>query len=243
MGNLYGACVALLISIVSVTAAGPPFKTDDPQPVDYRHWEFYVASLQQFERQMTGASCPHFEVNYGVVPNVQLHLVAPLGYVHTVEGTHYGYSDTELGVKYRFLEETETMPQIGVFPLLEIPTGDEDEQLGSGSVRAFLPAWVQKSWGKLTTYAGGGLWYRPGAEKENWAFAGWEAQCDISEVLTLGGELFYQTADSQDSESSGGFSLGGFINLNENNHILFSLGHSISGASATTGYIGYQITM
>jgi hypothetical protein len=243
MANRHALCVVLLFSIVSTTVAGPPFKTDDPQPVDYRHWEFYVASMQQSERQMTGASCPHFEVNYGVVPNVQLHVVAPLAYVHTIEGTHYGYSDTDLGVKYRFLEETETMPQIGVFPLIEIPTGNEDEQLESGNVQGFFPAWVQKSWGKLTTYAGGGFWYNPGVGRRNWACAGWEAQYDLSVAFTLGGELFYQTADSEDSESSGGFNFGGFINLNENNHILFSLGHSISGAPATTGYVGYQVTI
>lgn len=240
---LYTLCVVLFISIVSVAFAGPPFKTDDPQPVDYRHWELYVASMQQFQRHETGASCPHFEVNYGVVSNVQLHLVAPLGYVHTVEGTHYGYSDTELGVKYRFVEETETVPQIGVFPLIELPTGNEDKQLGSGKVQAYVPAWVQKSWGKLTTYAGGGFWYNPGVGQKNWAFAGWEAQYDFSEVFTLGGEVFYQTADSEDSGSSGGFNFGGFINLNEKNHILFSLGHSISGGATITGYIGYQLTI
>ena len=25
--------------------AGPPFFTDDPQPVDFKHWEFYISSV------------------------------------------------------------------------------------------------------------------------------------------------------------------------------------------------------
>jgi hypothetical protein len=174
---------------------------------------------------------------------VQLHLVAPLGYVHTAEGTHYGYSDTELGVKYRFVEESETVPQIGVFPLVELPTGNESEQLGSGKFRAYVPAWVQKSWGKLTTYAGGGFWYNPGVGQKNWTFAGWEVQYDFSEVVTLGGELYYQTADTEGAQSSGGFDFGGFINVNENDHILFSLGRSVSGAATIAGYIGFQLTI
>jgi hypothetical protein len=240
---LYCLCVVLSFFVASFAFAGPPFKTDDPQPVDYLHWEFYIGSIQQFKKSESTATCPHLEINYGVVPNMQLHLVAPLGYVHTVDGTHYGYSDTEVGVKYRFIEETETVPQIGVFPLIEIPTGDESKNLGSGKVQAYVPAWVQKSWGKLTTYAGGGLWYNPGAGQRNWLFAGWEAQYDFSKVLTLGGELYYQTADSQDSESSGGFNFGGFINVNEHNHILFSLGHSLSGGTIIAGYIGYQLTV
>jgi hypothetical protein len=221
--------------------AGPPFKTDDPQPVDYLHWEFYIASAQQFMRHETDATCPHIEINYGAISNMQIHLVAPLGYVHTNEGTHYGYSDTEIGIKYRLIDETETIPQIGFFPLVEIPTGDEKKQLGNGKIQAYLPVWIQKSWGKLTTYGGGGVWYNPGPERKNWAFAGWELQYDFSQLVTLGSEIYYQTAETQDSESKGGFNLGGFINLNEYHHILFSLGSSVSGPEAITGYIGYQL--
>lgn len=237
---------ALLVAMCITTSqviAGPPFKTDDPQPVDFLHWEFYLASQQQFDRHTTSATAPHFEVNYGLVPNVQIHLVAPLGYVHSVEGTRYGYSDTELGLKYRFVDENETIPQVGVFPLVEIPTGDESRGLGSGKVQAYFPVWVQKSWGKLTTYAGGGVWYNPGAGEKNWLFSGWEAQYDLSEVVTLGGELYYQTADNEDATSSGGFDVGGFINLSDKHHILFSVGETLSRAATITGYIGYQLTI
>jgi hypothetical protein len=235
-------CINILFSLMPAPAlAGPPFKTDDPQPVDYLHWEFYIASAQQFMRHETDATCPHIEINYGAISNMQIHLVAPLGYVHTNEGTHYGYSDTEIGIKYRLIDETETIPQIGFFPLVEIPTGDEKKQLGNGKIQAYLPVWIQKSWGKLTTYGGGGVWYNPGPERKNWAFAGWELQYDFSQLVTLGSEIYYQTAETQDSESKGGFNLGGFINLNEYHHILFSLGSSVSGPEAITGYIGYQL--
>ncbi len=238
-------CTSVILSffVAAEAIAGPPFTTDDPEPVDFHHWEFYVASIQAFHTGETDATLPHIEINYGAVPDVQLHLLAPLGYVHTIGENHYGYSDTELGVKYRFVEETEASPQIGIFPLLELPTGDETKQLGTGKVHAFIPAWIQKSWGKLTTYGGGGLWYNPGVGQRNWTFAGWEAQYDFSEVVTLGGELFYQTADTQSSQSSGGFNLGGYINLNENDHILFSLGRSVSGTETITGYIGFQLTI
>src|ERR1019366_8989957 len=29
--------------------AGPPFLTDDPEPVEYQHWEFYLASQDMLE--------------------------------------------------------------------------------------------------------------------------------------------------------------------------------------------------
>ena len=233
----------LTVLITAEAFAGPPFKTDDPEPVDFRHWEFYVASMQDFQTGETDVTSPHFEINYGVAPNVQLHLLAPLGYVHTADGTHYGYSDTELGLKYRFVEESESIPQIGIFPLVELPTGNQSEQRETGKVQVYFPVWVQKSWGKFTTYAGGGFWYNPGVRQKDWTFEGWELQYDFSEVVTLGGELYYQTAQSQDSQLSAGFNLGGFINLNENDHILFSLGRSVSGAATITGYIGFQLTI
>jgi len=232
-----------LLFIGSSVLAGPPFKTDDPQPVDFHHWEFYLASTQSWGRHSTEATCPHFEINYGVAENTQLHLLAPLGYAHSPDGTHFGYSDTELGVKYRFFDETETTPQIGVFPLVILPTGSKDDELGSGNVEAFLPLWIQKSWGKLTTYGGAGFCYNPGEGQRNWMFAGWEAQYDISEMITLGAELFYQTPDTEDAVANAGMSIGGFINLSEVNHILFSVGSSLSGDPSITGYVGLQVTI
>ena len=233
----------LIILFVAEAFAGPPFKTDDPEPVDYLHWEFYIASLQQFNNHESDVTSPHFELNYGALPDMQLHFLAPLEYVHSADGTHYGYSDTELGIKYRFVEETETTPQIGVFPLVELPTGNQREQLGTGRTQVYLPLWVQKSWGKFTSYAGGGFWYNPGVGQKNWTFEGWEFQYDFSEVVTLGGELYYQSAQSQDSPSSSGFNLGGFINLSDNDHILFSVGRSMSGTETITGYVGFQLTI
>jgi hypothetical protein len=236
--------IVVFVVLMSPSAmAGPPFKTDDPQPVEYHHWELYIASAQQFMSHETNATCPHFEFNYGAIRDVQLHIVAPLGYVHTTDGTHFGYSDTEIGIKYRFIEETEALPQIGIFPLIEIPTGDENKQLGNGNVQAYIPLWIQKSWGKLTTYGGGGVWYNPGPDQKNWGFAGWEIQYDFSELLTLGGEITYQSAETLDSEPSTGFNLGGFVNLTERHHILFSLGRNLSGVTVLTGYIGYQLTI
>ncbi|RPI07108.1 MAG: hypothetical protein EHM64_00335 [Ignavibacteriae bacterium] len=235
--------IVLVILVTASTFAGPPFKTDDPQPVDFQHWEFYLASVQQFTKQESGATAPHIEINYGAAPGVQLHVVAPLAYVNTAAGTHYGYSDTELGLKYRFINETETLPQIGIFPLVEIPTGSADKQLGNGKIQAYVPLWIQKSWGKLTTYGGGGIWVNPGPGRQNWGFAGWEVQYDYSDLLTLGGEITSQTSPSQDAHSSAGVTVGGFLNFTSQHHILFSVGHSLTGEPTFSGYIGYQLTV
>ena len=223
--------------------AGPPFDTDDPEPVDYLHWEFYISSMMEFQPDESNLTLPHFEVNYGVIPNVQIHLLAPIGYIHSESGTIYGYSTTELGIKYRFVSETDNLPQIGIFPLVEIPTGNKNEGLSNGQYQFYFPVWFQKSWGKLTSYCGGGYWFNPGQGNRNWIFTGWEVQYDFSEMITLGGEAYYHTADTQSSKSSAGFNLGGIINADQTNHILFSAGSASGSGRTITGYFGYQMTI
>ena len=71
----------LFVLLPRVALAGPPFKTDDPEPVEYKHWEIYLASQYSHDQDQNSATLPHIEVNYGVVPNVQVHLIAPLVYV------------------------------------------------------------------------------------------------------------------------------------------------------------------
>jgi hypothetical protein len=241
-----GVAASLLAEIaISRSAwAGPPFITDDPEPVALHHWEFYIAGQYSHDRDGNSAAVPQFELNYGAFPNTQLHLVAPLAYSDPKDGdSHYGYGDTELGVKYRFVEESDRVPQIGAFPLIELPTGDHDKDLGNGKAQVFLPIWLQKSWGKWTSYGGGGWWYNPGDGNRNFWRFGCELQREvIDEKLVLGGELVYQTADTKDGDDSLGFNLGGIWNVDEHKHILFSAGRDFDGPNLFRCYVGLQFT-
>jgi hypothetical protein len=222
---------------------GPPFTTDDPEPVEYRHWEVYAATQYQNDKNGVQYTAPHVEVNYGVVPNMQLHIIVPLLYGKTRgKGSAYGPGDVEIGVKYRFLGETGLLPQAGIFPLLELPSGDSERGLGSGEVQAFLPLWLQKSFGKFTTYGGGGYWINPGTGNKDYWLLGWEAQYDLSDALTLGGEIYHYTASTTDGGDRTGFNLGGIINIDKHNHFLFSTGTDIHGPTLLSFYAAYQLT-
>ena len=102
---------------------------------------------------------------------------------------------------------------------------------------------MQKSWGKLTTYGGGGYWINPGTGNKNWVFAGWELQYDLSKYFTLGGEIVYKTPATSNGRSFTGFNLGGFVNFTEKFHFIYSLGHSIKGDNTTMAYAGFLITI
>lgn len=228
--------------------AGPPFNTDDPEPVDFRHWEFYFASENNFMSGFSTGTLPHFELNYGAVPNVQLHCVIPINYqylaLNTQDGRdfNYGYGYTELGVKYRFIKESDNMPQIGTFPIIEVPTIN-NKNFSNNKPQIYLPLWLQKSWGKLTTYGGAGYWFNPGTGNKNWLFAGWEAQYDISKTFTLGGELFYKSANTTGGNSFIGLNVGGFVNFSEKFHFIYSVGRNFAAGNTTIAYGGLLWTI
>lgn len=229
--------------VVQVAWAGPPFTTDDPEPVEYRHWEIYLASQLAHDSSGWSGTSPHLEINYGAIRNLQLHLIAPVAFNAPSHGSRqFGYGDTELGVKYRFLQETARFPQIGVFPLVELPTGDAARGLGSGHTQAFFPLWLQKSLGPWTTYGGAGYWINPGAGNRNWWFVGWLVQCQLSSRLTLGTEIFHETAKQEGGASDTRFNVGTIFDFNPNYHLLLSAGHTIQGPSGFQAYVAFQIT-
>src|SRR5579864_1055972 len=112
-----------LASGSSVAWAGPPFRTDDPEPVEYQRWEFNGFSQATHVRGDTSGALPGVEVNYGAVPDVQLHILAQAGFDKPSGGRwHSGFGDTEFGVKYRFVQEDPAgwRPMVGIFPAIDV---------------------------------------------------------------------------------------------------------------------------
>ncbi len=233
-----------LIVGLMVARAGPPFVTDDPEPVEYRHWEIYLASQDAKDKDGWSGTDPHFEVNYGALPNLQLHLIAPLAYVRPNDGSsHYGFGDLELGVKYRFIQEADWRPMVGVFPIVDLPTGNSSLGLGSGYYRIFLPIWFQKSLGPWQSYGGGGYWINTGSGNKNYWFFGWQVQRELSKAITLGGEVFYNTPTARAEGGRTGFNVGTIVNLTDEHHLLLSAGRDIHGQNRFSAYIAYQLTL
>jgi hypothetical protein len=244
--KLIAAASSLVLLLAPLAWAGPPFITDDPEPVEYQHWEIYLFGIYNHPQGGDTGQLPGVEVNYGIIPEVQLHLLAPLAYDREPgESSHYGIGDTELGVKFRFFQETDALPQAAIFPLAELPTGDSDRGLGNGKAQFFLPVWLQKSFGddkKWTTYGGGGYWFNPGEDNRNFFRVGWELQRELTEQLTLGGEIFHETSAARGEPGHTAFNLGGFWNFDEHRHLLFSAGRDLDGPNHFSCYLGFQLT-
>jgi len=238
-------CVLLFAAGLAVThaaMAGPPFRTDDPEPVPYHHWEVYIFSTATAVAGDTAGVGPAVEVNYGPLPNVQLHMIVPLAFDSPGGGpAQAGIGDIELGAKYRFVQEDENgwRPMVGIFPLLEVPTGNARRGLGAGKMQVYLPIWLQKSFGKWLTYGGGGYWINPGPGNRNWWFAGWLLQRQITDNFALGAELFHQTADTWGGHDQTGYNIGGIYDFSDTAHLLFSAGSGLQNARTTNEFSYY----
>ncbi len=226
----------------SQASAGPPFLTDDPEPVEVRHWEFYAASQSTAERHAAAGTLPHIEVNYGALPVLQLHVIVPAAFAWTSgSAPKYGVGDVELGAKLRFVDEIEGdwRPQIGIFPLLILPTGSRQRGLGEGEVQALLPLWVQQSFGPWTTYGGGGVHL---ARDDNSVVLGWLLQRAFSDAIAIGAEAFVTTPlRAQPVQIQ--LNLGTAINFSEHHHVLLSAGPSFRTDAIGQAYIAYQLTI
>ena len=91
--------------------SGPPYNTDDPEPVNFRHWEIYFSTINAFYHNLSSGEVPLLDVNYGIFPDVQLTFTIPMDYnnihdpdLNDQKKFEYGYAYTELGIKYRFLK-------------------------------------------------------------------------------------------------------------------------------------------
>jgi hypothetical protein len=255
------ALAAIAIAASSLLAgraqAGPPYVTDDPEPVPYQHFEFYNLSVGTAIRGDTQGEGPAWEYNYGLIPNGQVHIIAPMTFDSPAGvASQFGYGDTELGFKYRLIDENKSdwRPMLGVYPLVELPTGDVDRGLGAGYVRAYFPLWIQKSFGEWTTYGGGGYWINHGdgtADRDYWFF-GWLLQRQVTKQLAIGGEIFHQTStvafgatNPVYTQPTTGFNIGAIYDFDDDHHLLVSVGAGLQNASTTnefSWYVAYQIT-
>jgi len=223
--------------------AGPPFHTDDPEPVAYHHWEAYLFATADRAKGGRTYQVPAWELNAGVAPNLQLHLVVPLAYFRAPgERGAYGVADIETGIKYRFVSETSTRPQIGIFPMLEIPSGSESRGLGNGKAWARLPVWIQKKMDGWTTYGGAGWIINAASGMRSHPFGGWLLQRAINKRVSLGGEVYSEGTQGLDLPAFVVLTFGGYYNVNKHFSILFNAGRQVAGGPHTIGYLGLYWT-
>jgi hypothetical protein len=236
------AIILLVFLFVGHAVSGPPFVTDDPEPVALGHWEFYVASQVARNEYASAGAAPQVEVNFGAFPETQLHVIIPLAFAASTGAPAYaGMGDIEAGIKFRVIKEYPWFPEIGVFPQVLAPTGNASRGLGAGRSQIFAPLWLQKDFGDFTTYGGGGYWISPGHSKFNYWTFGWECEYKVISTVTAGAEIFHNTP-SKATQAETGMNAGLILDFSAIHHALLSAGTDIRGPNRFMMYAAYQIT-
>lgn len=246
-----------IVGAASLHAQGPPYQTDDPVPVDYRHYEFYIfggADGTPVEMDSTG---PAFEFNWGALPRLQIHAILPWGSIHPsnkpvyapagIGPSAFGLTDMELGVKVALIKESSRFPQIGTFPMFELPTGSYDRGLGVGKVYYKIPLWLQKNEGKWLFDGGAGYEVVPQTDYKNFVYTGWLVKREINKRLELGAEMFAHGSEgvaAPQTQSSTLLDVGGYYHFKNHpgEQFLFCYGHSIAGQTENYAYAGMYWT-
>src|SRR6202453_5001074 len=89
-----------LAFVSTVARAGPPFQTDDPEPIDFQNYEFYTFATSDGTAVETDTFGPALEFNWGALPNVHLHIIVPAAAIFPAEAPRAcGVGDIGLRVK------------------------------------------------------------------------------------------------------------------------------------------------
>ena len=246
-----------MIAASSLWAQGPPFQIDDPVPVDLHHYEFYIFGGMTGTPAEVDSTGPAFEFNWGAIPRVQLHIIAPWGTVNPSNNPIYapggagpsafGYSDMELGAKIAFIKESKYIPQIGTFTMFEMPTGSYSVGLGVGHVWYKVPLWLQKNIGHWLLDGGGGETLISQFQYRNYPYGGFLLKYAFGERLELGGELFSHGREgyaTPQTEASTLIDIGGYYHFKHHpgRQFLFCYGHSVAGQTEQYAYLGMYWT-
>lgn len=233
------AVVVPALLLISPAYAGPPFTTDDAEPTEYGHFEAFLFSSGTRAGGETEGTAVGLEVDYGVLPQTEIAIEIPLEFEPSADGhTGYGLHNLAFGAKYRFVDESDDLPQIAFSPALELPLNG---QPGTKATKYSLPIWMQKSFGEWTAFGGGGYNINPGPESRDfWSF-GAAIVRPIVPDFSLGVEVFGQTADEDEARTSVSVGLGALYDFNETWHLVGSVSTGVvnrRAANEVSYYVG-----
>lgn len=227
--------------------AGPPLITDDTGTPGDGGWEINLPiTLEQTRNQRT-FEAPLLDVNYGLGERTQLKFEVPWVMLdRRDDGTTEGLGNSEIGVKYRFLDGGRHGTSMSIYPQLEFnnPTSSDERGLVDEGVRLKLPVQMTRSIGPFGFYLEAGYEFVE-AEGDEWLY-GVATGYPVNDRLELLAEVA-GTASHDFGDDELVFNIGAKVVLNDYLNLLLSAGRSFressSGEPELLGYCGLQFLL
>lgn len=229
------ACLAVVLP--GWAAAGPPFITDDPQPVDLHHFETFYFSAGSTARDGYGGASG-IDFNYGAAKDLHINIVVPYEYDRPAGGPDTGgIGNIELAAKYRLLHQEGFGWDVAIYPRLIL--GSLSHEVGDAKPALFLPVWVGRDGKGWSTYGGGGCTFRHEAGAVTACQAGWVVTRDLNDRLHIGAEIVHQGPAQKGDRATTALGAGVTYDLTDHYHLLAYAGPNLQNVAQTVRYNWY----
>jgi hypothetical protein len=226
-GSLFSLTLGLVLLCSSQAyAQSPPLITDDPGTPGDGRWEVNIVSSLEKTRFSRSIEAPLFDINYGVGEHLQLKVEFPwLVLRGSEEETRKGFGSTNVGVKWRFLDEEKHGIDMSVYPQFEFKnTLEATEDEPASGPQFLLPVQVLRKVGPVEMV--GEVGYSFVKNGPNQTIYGVAAGRDVSKRVELLGEIF-GTSENHFHDNVLVFNVGSIVQLSKKANLVFAVGRSI----------------
>lgn len=226
-----------LLLVGARACAGPPYSTDDPEPVDYGHYEAYFFGSGSSDPQGRSGSAG-LDFSYGARPDMHLNVVVPLAYERPYgQPGASGAGNIELATKFRLAHQQRCGWDLSLFPRWILASASRS--VGDQHHSLLLPVWVQKDWGRWSTFGGGGGALNRGDGGRDYSFFGWALTRELLPSLQLGAEIFHRSATAADSVPATSINVGLRYDVSAHLQLLGATGPGIQNAAQAGAHNWY----
>lgn len=222
----------------------PPLITDDPGTPGNGHWEINLGVSTEKRPGERLSELPLIDVNYGIGDRLQLKYEVPyLRLSESGAATESGFGNSDIGVKWRFLDGGEHGLSVSIYPQLEFNnpgSSADDRGLAEHGTAFVLPFQFEREAGPVTLVWQVGREFRSSGDA--WIY-GISAGHRFTESIEIAVELAGNATTKFDRTALTA-NVGVAIDFSERTSLLFSFGRELHNhdepRASFIGYIGVQ---
>jgi hypothetical protein len=221
--------------------------TDDPGTPGNGHWEINLAWTEQVSPGSTLVGLPLLDANYGVGDRLQLNYQASWNLLQdSGAATESGMSDSQLAVKWRFLDEGENGLQASMYPRYTfLDPGSHSDRRGTADSTAtfLLPFEVLRDFGFISLNADFGYTFSAAGAQRGW-MGGLCVGHDLAKGWEIDAEVHLNSSERlQRTETVA--NVGTRYDISKNATLLAAIGRDLSNSLAPRisllTYLGVQL--
>jgi hypothetical protein len=234
--------ILLILCFPFSAPAGPPIVTDDTGTPGPGKWETNMGFTVEKRHRESVYQVPTLDLNYGIGGHVQLNYSAAWLVLHGDEGTKSGAGNSEVAVKWRFLDQDKEGIDLSIYPrfLFNNPTSSADRSIVDKGTIFRLPFQMEKKIGIITINPEiGHDFHQEGGD--TWLYGLAVKYAEIKGIEALA-EIF-GTADNRFTKEENAFNIGIRKDVREDVSLHVSVGKGLQGVDHPTllSYVGIQM--